>query len=263
MASPEHITNPDELALARVLQQYVGKPRIEGQISAHAAQIQAVEDALWQLMVGQYLDAAEGVQLDRLGAVLVEPRGALGDAQYALVLAAKIRMLRSSGTVPDILAVFATLVPDVDFRLIQAFPASETLFLDDPIDGDNAPLFASFLARARVAGVTGRLVYHTAPTGRLLILTSTTQVRETLDGNHGAGAATLAVSSTTGFPASGFLALLGGTKEIVQFASKTATEFVLVGVTANAHATGSDVVPGTTLSSTTFTIGQLKGVKEA
>ncbi len=263
MAKPEHITTHAELALARVLQQYVSKPRIEGQISAHAAQKQAAEDALWQLMTEQYLGAAVGWQLDRLGAVLLEPRGALEDAQYALALAARIRMLRSSGTVPDILAVFDALIPGGTKRLIQHWPASETLFLDDAIDGDNAALFASFLERAKVAGVAARLVYYTGEAGRLLTLTGTTQVRTTLDGEHLAGVATLTVADTTGFPASGYLALLGGTKEIVEFASKTATEFVLVGVTAQDHATASDVVPGTTLSSASFTIGQLTGVEEA
>lgn len=263
MASPAHITDHATRALARLLTQYVGKTRIEGKISAHAAQTQAEEDALWQLMTEQYLALAVGVQLDRIGAIVLEPRGALGDAQYALALAARIRMLRSSGTVPDLLAVFDALIPGGAKRLIQAWPASFELFLDDAIDGDNAALFASFVERAKVAGVTARLVYYTGEAGRLLILTSTTQVRTTLDGLHGAGVSTLTVADTTGFPASGYLALLGGTKEIVEFTSKDATTFTLADPTANAHAGGSDVVPGTTLSSVAFTIGQLKGAEEA
>jgi len=263
VTAPAHIEDHDALALARVLQQYVGKTRLAAHISINAARMQGVEDALWQLATEQYLDAAEGYQLDRLGVVLDEERGSLGDAQYALVLAAKIRMLRSSGTVPDILAVFETLTPTLGLYLKQSFPACLTLTLDGEITASEAVLFASFLARSRVAGVGGRLVYRTGVAGRLLTLTGTTQVRTTLDGEHLAGASTLTVVDTTGFPASGYLALLGGTKEIVEFASKTDTSFTLVGVTAQDHATASDVVPGTTLSSATFEIGRLAGVKEA
>lgn len=159
MSLPEHVTDHVTRALARVIQQYKGLPKIEGLIAAHAAQAQEVEDALWDLGTKRYLDDAEGVQLDRLGEVLVEPRGALLDAQYSLVLAARIRMLRSSGTVEDILAVMRCVLPTQTLALIQWYPAAFTLDVHEQIDAEDVDILARILRRSRAAGVRGQMIY--------------------------------------------------------------------------------------------------------
>jgi hypothetical protein len=159
MSYPEHITDHVDRALARVLQQYRGRPKIEGQIEAHADQSQSVEDALWGLGTGRLLEDAEGVVLDRFGQILNEARGALTDELYALSLGAKIRLLRSSGTVPDIIDVFETLRPALEFHLVQWFPAGFILTVETPTTLAESALLASFLRRARIAGVRGQMVF--------------------------------------------------------------------------------------------------------
>lgn len=64
-------------------------------------------------------------------------------------------MLRSSGTVPDLIAVFAALGETA--IITQWFPACFELLIESLITAATAALYVSFVRRSRVAGVRGIL----------------------------------------------------------------------------------------------------------
>ena len=164
-----HIGDHAAQAVARLASQYKGKPLIEGLLAAFTAQVQALEDALYQLATNRYLDTAEGVQLDTLGKVLVLPRGAAGDPEYRQMLAAKIRVVHSSGTHEELLSVFVCVQPTAQLTITDDPPACFTLEIDNTITDAEAQLYVSFLRSAEAAGVRGILLYREARPDHLLI----------------------------------------------------------------------------------------------
>jgi hypothetical protein len=176
------IDNHAELALARVAEQYKKSTRINGIIESVADQWQEVDDALWQLATERYLfsDAeiggvtvnyeAEGVQLDVIGALLDETRGAYSDDEYRLILKGKIKLLKSSGTAENLIDIFATCEPDATITVQTWPPAYVTVTLSDVITATDAGVYVRFIRDGRAAGVAGTLLWQeTADAGCLIL----------------------------------------------------------------------------------------------
>lgn len=122
-------------ALALAMAQYAGKTDFEYLLSAFVDEIQTLGDQLSELASERYLDGAEGIQLDRLGEIVDEPRGGKTDFLYLAYLEARILANRSNGTPDEVLAV-ARLVLDAmawtsgsvdttqDLALTNVYPAA-------------------------------------------------------------------------------------------------------------------------------------------
>src|SRR4051812_30105086 len=95
------ITDHEDRHSRRLVQQFKEKPFLDALIRAVGAEAQAVEDAAWEVFTEWGIDDAEGAQLDVTGRLLVQPRTMSldDDPAYRLQLKARIRVLRSSGTV--------------------------------------------------------------------------------------------------------------------------------------------------------------------
>lgn len=170
-------------ALARVGEQYHNSTRLRGIISAAADQVQDIDDALWALATERFLysDAeiggatvnyvAEGEQLDVLGRILGITRQNMTDAQYLLMLKGRVRLLMSSGTVEELIAIFAAARPDATVTVTTLPPATFTLTLtDDVIETALANTLVKFVHDGRAAGVYGILEWQeTADTGCLIL----------------------------------------------------------------------------------------------
>lgn len=76
--------------------------------AAWLAQVQALEDVLWDLLLQADLTYAVGAQLDQIGVIVGMPRGTLDDTDFRPILRAAIRARRSSGGTEDLIAI-ATL----------------------------------------------------------------------------------------------------------------------------------------------------------
>lgn len=98
-----------EEQLAQTLSQDLEKPRFQALDTILATRWQVIEDFLWQLATERGLDDAVGVQLDRIGDNLDEPRGGLSDDQYRLFLRAKVLTLRSRGRVEQLAQILQVL----------------------------------------------------------------------------------------------------------------------------------------------------------
>lgn len=163
-------------AVARLLSQYRDKPRIAGLVSALAGRGQAVENALWSILAQLALATAADSWLDRLGAIVGEPRDGRVDSVYRASIRARIYANASNGRVEDLIEMFqawadwwATNAP---IRVAQLAPAAlsvETSPTGDAItaaEEELLPLFRLFSAtRAAGVGMTVRYQLHSDPEG--------------------------------------------------------------------------------------------------
>ena len=174
------LTHADD-AHERLAQMYRDKPILEGILAAVCAEVQEIENAIWQLasergIVLLYLDGdpqfseAVGHQLDVVGKIFRQTRGAMTDAEYRLALRAKIRVLKSSGTVEELIAVFFCVEPDALITVTTWPPAYVTVELSDVIEHWKSDLYRSFLRQARAGGVAGTLLWQEIEDAHSLIL---------------------------------------------------------------------------------------------
>jgi hypothetical protein len=161
------VTDHVARARARLLEQLKYIPGIVTILENFDDQIQAIEDALWQVFSERSLSVAEGEQLNVIGRVLDEPRDGYGDDDYRARLTAKIRVLRSSGSATDLLKIYKLLLPDN----VVAFTAmgGGGFILDiGAIDTALAYVYQRFLLEAKSAGIYAHLLYSDDGGGSLL-----------------------------------------------------------------------------------------------
>lgn len=104
----DHVTQAKD----RLPTQHAGKTKIEALLTALVTPMQAIEDALWQLLTERQIDTAIGTQLDDIGLIVGEDRQGKTDDDYRRFLRARISVHKSRGTAEDILTV-AQLVLDL------------------------------------------------------------------------------------------------------------------------------------------------------
>jgi hypothetical protein len=150
-----------EAGTRRLLNQFQNLPGWEAILSALLEQFDELEDSSTQLGVLSAIDRNVGAQLDNIGALIGEPREGFDDVVYRLHLKARVFLNKGSGTAPEILRMFDTLLGGaVDLRLEDEYPATFSLHTEDSaaLDGTLAPYLATFLSQARAAGV--RSIFH-------------------------------------------------------------------------------------------------------
>jgi hypothetical protein len=152
-AALAHVTDHVARGLSRRTAKWRDKQAIEAVLSSHLAETQELEDALWSIFA-LTLDTATDDQLAQYGALLGEPKLTLTDVKWREVLRARILANRSSGSIPDIQAVFAQLgVPDLE----ELFPAGLLASGGFSSTVPGARL-GSLLRRATAGGVGAQLV---------------------------------------------------------------------------------------------------------
>lgn len=148
--------------LGILLQQFKGKPRIEGIAAAFGLEAQALENALYQLLTEINLDYGVGTQLELIGKLLRVKRRGLSDIAYRLRLRVEILINASAGTIDDLLAIVraaSALVGDASYSLAEESPATVTVYFNGTVtDAFLSELFY-FLNRARALGVALLLSY--------------------------------------------------------------------------------------------------------
>jgi len=155
---PEHVPR----GVARIIDRY-RYPRTSALLASWLAEVQAVEDALWQLLTERSLATAEGAQLDVLGAIVGEPRQGRDDETYRLWISARNQVSRSSGVTTEILAIARKLVPAATtVRLEEYYPAAFVVRLGGAVTLDEGYQIARMLHLAKAAGVLFGMTWSTA-----------------------------------------------------------------------------------------------------
>lgn len=154
--SPSKSSDHVKRGLARLLQQYKGKPRFEGLLRSYLNRIQELEDAIWEVILYRLLEDAEGAQLDAIGKIVGRGRGPLNyaDPEYLLAIRGQIRINRSCGTPPDMIDV-ATLTLPVghDFNYGEAYPAAVVITCLEPETDPVINILFDSLFRTKPGGV--------------------------------------------------------------------------------------------------------------
>lgn len=155
-------TNHTTVALQRLLDQFQGLPNWEALLGAIAEQAQNLETVGEQLATLPSIADSVGAQLDNIGDLIGEPRQGFSDAVYRLHLTARVFLNKGSGTIPEILRMFATILEAPEgLRLVERFPAAFELHTEDAVavPNDTAGYLARFLTEARAAGVASRFFW--------------------------------------------------------------------------------------------------------
>lgn len=155
----EYVADHCERGIARLIEQYKRKPRIEAIVCILADEVQEVEDALWELYTRRSVSSAFGAQLDVLGLIVGRARGGLEDEDYRAWIKAQIRANRSSGSPTDILHILRLIFGDAaDVELREWWPATFTVTLHEELTLSPAVILA-ILKQAKSAGVRVVLEY--------------------------------------------------------------------------------------------------------
>jgi hypothetical protein len=159
-----HVLDLAVRAKARVLGQYQKATRLVALAGEVGGWAQELEDALWALGQATTIDGATGIWLDRLGALVGEERGGASDADYRGFIRARIRALRSSGRVEDLLAVL-TAWSSRFYVVVQKFPAGVEVSIGDTTTEAEAARVQRLVRGARSAAVGLMLRYDAVDPG--------------------------------------------------------------------------------------------------
>lgn len=155
---PTHITDHQAQAIARLVSQYRDKTSMRGVVALETAQIQILEDVLWDV-IEDSIDSATGAQLDVWGSIINQSRGPMDDTTYRLWIKARMLVVRCGGRPDDILHTYQQIAPECTVTLIEQFPAGFVIRLGGVPPASNPTDLVSFLRMARAAGVNGILEY--------------------------------------------------------------------------------------------------------
>jgi hypothetical protein len=162
--------------VTRYITQFRGKPKLEAYAQSYLAEVQAIEDSLWDVYQVRDIDSATGVHLNILGAIVGRAREGRDDATYRLWIKAQILANVSSGTADEILEIVNILTGNRDATIRDASgagsggPAAFYLRIFGTTSADVGEAIASILHQAKPAGVRGDLEHSTsAITGTLVL----------------------------------------------------------------------------------------------
>lgn len=145
------------LALSRLIERWKAEnnPQLAALLTSYTDEVQELENAIWDVIVGRLTDYAEGVQLEALGHIVGQKRDGLGDAAYRAHIKARIRINQSFGQPQDVIAVIR-LVDTVSFHLAEFPVAAFHVWFDEP--PTNASIgheLPKLIKQTRAAGVSG------------------------------------------------------------------------------------------------------------
>lgn len=163
-AGLRHITDHKERALARLLEQFKDKARLNKLIEILSRPFQELEDVYWQLYVSRRLSDAVGDQLDQLGKIVAQTRDGNDDETYRAYIRVKIRILKSRGRADDLLVIARLLGDTLPIRLDEVFPAM-ALIRYDGVPSIDPNLIYKLLRRAKAGGVRVQVMYETETYG--------------------------------------------------------------------------------------------------
>lgn len=228
-------------ALGKLAEQFKNKAKLAAFVAVFTKQMQAIEDAFWQLYTERWVDTAMGPQLDVIGRIVGQRRdNSVDDDEYRTRIKARVRCNRSSGTIRDIYAVFRVLLPaGTPLLFTRGNVAAFTFTIGTAITAAYAKLYAGFLGSAKAAGVGGGLLWQMDDDAAMFTCDVATYLSVGDPGGaghttlHTIGGATMAL-----FPASGNIVVDRGlaTEESLVYGSRDVLNFYLTSVIVHAHA---------------------------
>lgn len=145
MADPTYIPDHAARALANLTSELAGKPNLEALLEVLMGEVQQLEDTAFELVLQRRVKLAAGAALDRLGAIVGEPRDGLADDDYRRFIQARIETNIGEGEIPRLLSVVSTITGSADVLYIPRYPAAYTVSY--VVENLNAPGVQARIAR--------------------------------------------------------------------------------------------------------------------
>lgn len=164
--SASYIDDHKATAISQLLQEFQQSEKLKGLLCAFAETVQTSEDLMNPLVLSRDLDVAIGDVLDSLGDAVGEPRQGRGDGVYRLFVRAKILVNKSSGTIPEIIAIVRQMAGDplIDVQIDEYYPAT---FFVRPVDVEltetEGEIWGDLLRLAKGASIRMQFVYNLSP----------------------------------------------------------------------------------------------------
>lgn len=138
--SSTYISDHIARAKNRLIEQYKGKPKVEGVVEALVKPFQDIEDVLQQLKTERWIDTAIGVQLDKIGEIVgAEREIEQNDDDYRLLIKAKIIMNLNQGTPEEVIAAAKFFIGAAFIWYLEVYPAAVDIFSSTVIPEENRP----------------------------------------------------------------------------------------------------------------------------
>ena len=152
--------NDHEGRVSRFIEQYKNLPDLVALARSYLAQLQDVEDALFEIILERNLDSAVGVQLEVIGDIVQQPRTTSDDARFRTAIRARIAINLSDATTEDLIKVASLLLVDGEtFFVRDEPPAQIRITVVDPLTSTDPDLLQQLLDEADAGGVRLLLSY--------------------------------------------------------------------------------------------------------
>lgn len=159
-------------ALSRLAVQYKSAPLLAKVLGVFTSQVQDIENAVYDTLVGMRLENAVGAQLDVLGRVVGQDRESANDAEYRLRIAARRAANNSIGSAESVYRVFDILLPTHTLAMEPQYPAAFVLNIVEAVDAALVSMYRIFMQDTKAAGVNGQGIYALVAPSNQLILSS-------------------------------------------------------------------------------------------
>lgn len=137
---------------SRLLPEFQEKPLLAAILLGCLAAAQDYEDGVWSVLIGCWIETAEGVQLDGLGVILDLPREGWVDDVYRPLLRAQVQVLGSDGSWDRLLLIMELMGVNVAPVQIADLPVGAMLVqLGEPLQVLTPALVFRFLVAAKAA----------------------------------------------------------------------------------------------------------------
>lgn len=153
MADIEKIKDHEEKANNRLTGQFKDLESWEKLLRVFTPLIQELEDVFCDLQDKVWIENGEGVQLDRIGAIVDQDRLGFDDATYRILLYAAIIRNKSNGEPENVINVFRLMSQSTVVYLQEIFDAKIGLIGDGSIDPSIVGIVAEQIERTMLAGV--------------------------------------------------------------------------------------------------------------
>lgn len=188
-AADHKVEDHCEEAIARLLHQFHGKTRLENLVCVFGDQVQALEEAFWQLFTERTLANSSDAQLDGIGEIVGEARKARTDANYRVALSVRILVNKSNGKVEELYTIIRTAQGvDVAVTILEGDMAL-SVEISDPLVNMTAAELVALLRQAKMDGVRLDLVTTYSDDADTFEFSSTTE-GEVTDNATGVGSTT-------------------------------------------------------------------------
>jgi len=157
----EHFADHVTRGVERLIERY-RLPRTSALLASWLTEVQAVEDAFYELLTERSIAVATGDMLDILGRIVGQPRDGRDDDTYRLWIAARMMVQRSSGTTEQIIAIVDKLTGGGLVKLREYYPASFVVTTEAEITASDGIQIGQLVALAKPAGVRCYFVWPSA-----------------------------------------------------------------------------------------------------